>query len=184
MLFVKAPLTDAAITEDIVRIHQNTLNNNLIVIIVVAVAALIGLLICYLKYRRSDGDVRKLMISLMAVCVLGGIGAEIFLFDMRQTYTEIADIASDWHVIESTITDLERDEDVHRYRTSSGKRRSRTTVSYYAEFSGISGKVTLTAEQYHSYDIADKVYLVINRAGNIELLYQMDDYEYTGEKLY
>lgn len=167
-------LTDTMILEDI---HKN---NSLFKIALVALGIMILVfIICIVRLvsmKKKEQDENKLktlknnIIGLsIASCVFAGlIGGSFYLMKFQEAHED------EWSIETGTIRDL------GKKIKSSAERRS---VTYYAYVDGYNEKISISEDEYNSFDEGDEVYVILDFRGNAEDVWSMEEYVYVGDRM-
>ncbi len=192
MLALQIDLTDTIIQEAITQELENTQTVVWAVIGMIAlfILLLVGkMIMTRIKNRDQEESPKKpitVIISLIAVVAVIGFFA-VMLTSMKGVLTSNKtdqEHASEWHVEETKITKLEKNEHVtKKKRKNSRTYTERTSVYYYAQVEGFNGSWSISSTDYASFTEGEDVYVVVDYSGDVVLIYSMDEYSYTGSKL-
>ncbi len=192
MLALQIDLTDTIIQEAVTQKLENTQTVVWAVIGMIAlfILLLVGkMVMTRIKNRDREESPKKPIIMVASiVAVVGVVGFLAFMLtSMKGTLTtnkKDQAHATEWHVEETKITKLEKDEHVtKKKRKNSRTYKERKSVYYYAQVDGIDGTWSISSVDYASLTEGEPVYVVVDYSGDVILFYSKDEYTYTGSKL-
>lgn len=194
MILLQTQLTDEMIAEALAETAQA---KSTMITIVIGMVCLFILLIVITtiiksKRRQRDGERmsagKKILIAIVILIPIGSFGSMLpILLLAGQDHKEDAGHIDEWHVVQTTISDLEEHKQVtkSRHKKANGRYETKESVTYYyhAYADGVGSLCEISKSEYESWNEGDAIYAVVDYEGNLADVYSCDEYSYVGSRL-